>query len=85
MGFARAWFPSRRSVDIQIGGLVIVLDGHVRSCRFRGVYGLYLTEGSLLQVTQMSLLEKGLVACTYSIGIVCRDTYAQKAAASICR
>lgn len=71
MGFARAWFPSRRSVDIQMGALVIVLEGHVRSCKFRGVYGLYLTEGSLLQMYQVSGRRHGRAcACTYSIGMV---------------
>ena len=33
IGSARAWLPSRRSVDSQRGALVMVLDGHWRSGR----------------------------------------------------
>lgn len=50
IGFARAWLPSRRSVDNHIGALVNVFEGHSRLGRFRGVYGRYFCEGSALKV-----------------------------------
>jgi hypothetical protein len=53
MGLARAWFPSRKSVDSQIGGLENVLEGHCLLGRWRGVYGLYFLEGSDLCIVSM--------------------------------
>ena len=35
MGLARAWLPALRSVDSHIGGLSIVFDGQVLSCKVR--------------------------------------------------
>ena len=49
IGFARAWFPSRRSVDSQIGGDRFTFEGHWRLGRSSGVYGLYLMDGSALE------------------------------------
>lgn len=48
MGFARAWLPSRRSVESQIGGDFATFEGHVRLGKLRGVYGLYFWDGSAL-------------------------------------
>ena len=46
MGSTRLWFPSRRSVDSQRGGLSMVLLGHDLSGRLRGLKALYLVHGS---------------------------------------
>jgi hypothetical protein len=55
IGLARDWFPSRRSVDNQIGGLVLMLLGQCRLGNRRGSYGRYFCEGSLLHGTSLSL------------------------------
>lgn len=55
IGLARAWFPSRRSVESHMGAFVNVLDGHCRSFRFIGVYGLYFRMGSSLGQTNQIL------------------------------
>lgn len=46
MGSTRLWLPSRRSVDSHRGGLSMVLLGHDRSGRFRGLKALYFFQGS---------------------------------------
>lgn len=76
MGLARAWFPSRRSVDSHIGAWVRVLDGHWRFGTFRGVYGLYFRVGSLLgrlRCTHTSALAPCSIRlrfATHSIGMI---------------
>src|SRR5690606_10087895 len=47
MGSIRDWLPSRKSVLIQIGGVVMRLDGHVRSekSRWKGTNGTYFSAG----------------------------------------
>lgn len=47
MGLASAWFPSRRSVDNHLGGLVNFLDGHVRSGSDGAWKAAYLSEALL--------------------------------------
>ena len=77
MGFARAWLPSRRSVESQIGGDFATFEGHVRLGKLRGVYGLYFWEGSALggmDQPQADEANKGInqvrINGTYSIGMV---------------
>ena len=47
MGSISDWFPSRKSVLIQMGGCVIRLVGQVRSekSRSKGLNGMYLVAG----------------------------------------
>ncbi|MCY1219785.1 hypothetical protein D9M72_317750 [compost metagenome] len=42
MGSTKAWLPSRRSVDSQIGALVSTASGQVRSLRPIGANARYL-------------------------------------------
>lgn len=58
MGSTRLWFPSRKSVDSQRGGLVIVFEGHCRSGRFSTGKGLYLVDGSLSLAAEDVVLVK---------------------------
>src|SRR5690606_27881385 len=44
----RAWLPSRRSTEHQIGGFVITAEGHRRSGRSTGLNGGYFVVASLL-------------------------------------
>ena len=46
IGWARAWFPSRRSTLHQIGARVSVRSGHCRPGRGTGGKGAYLVAGS---------------------------------------
>src|SRR6476661_7163798 len=46
IGSINAWLPSRKSVDSQIGGRVIVCDGQRRSGRSIGGNGRYFFDGS---------------------------------------
>src|SRR6185503_186154 len=46
IGSISAWLPSRKSVDSQIGGRVIVCDGQRRSGRSIGGNGRYFFDGS---------------------------------------
>ncbi len=46
IGSISAWLPSRRSVDSQRGGWVMVRDGHSRLGRSICGKGRYLVEGS---------------------------------------
>ncbi len=46
IGSISAWLPSRKSVDSQIGGRVIVCDGQRRSGRSIGGNGWYFFDGS---------------------------------------
>ncbi len=41
IGSTRAWLPSRRSTEHQIGALVMVRDGQVRSGKLMGVKARY--------------------------------------------
>lgn len=50
IGFARAWLPSRRSVDSHIGAVFCTRAGHCRFGMSSGVYALYFFEGSALQL-----------------------------------
>lgn len=47
MGSTKDWFPSRRSVANQRGGLSMVLEGHCRLGKWSGWKGLYLLDGTL--------------------------------------
>src|SRR5690606_33720362 len=47
IGSISAWFPSRRSVESQRGGLVILREGHCRSGRSMVGKGRYLVSGLL--------------------------------------
>lgn len=72
MGVARAWFPSRRSVESHIGTRLCTFDGHRRSSSFRGVYGLYLSAGCDLCSFRHRSVDEDVSALqnTYSILIV---------------
>src|SRR5690349_22575829 len=54
IGSISAWLPSRRSVDSQIGGRVILREGHVRSGRSIGANGRYLCEGARCMANPVS-------------------------------
>ena len=41
MGSTRAWLPSRRSTEHQVGALVMTLSGQVRPTIFWGWKGMY--------------------------------------------
>jgi hypothetical protein len=47
----RAWLPSRKSTLHHNGALVIVLFGHVRSARTRGIHGWYFEKAIFFGVT----------------------------------
>src|SRR4029077_13311193 len=60
IGLTSAWFPSRRSVEHQIGAAVRTTSGQARSCRSTVSYGRYLqcgigTAGSFGGGTHVSL------------------------------
>src|SRR5699024_377085 len=52
MGSMSAWLPSRKSVLIQMGALVMVLEGQVRSLKpsLKGGKGIYFLEGSEIMI-----------------------------------
>lgn len=54
MGSTKLWFPSRRSVESQRGGLSIVLEGHCLFASWRGLKAVYFFEGSLSLCSQSS-------------------------------
>lgn len=53
MGVTRAWFPSRRSTLHQMGGLVMVLSGQVRSGRLTPWKGMYFLMGLCIMVSSL--------------------------------
>src|SRR6185295_2539248 len=56
IGSISAWLPSRKSTLHQIGALVMVRPGHLRSGKLNGWNGLYLVLGS----TRMADILKSL-------------------------
>lgn len=66
IGLARAWFPSRRSVDSQTGGSVMRLLGHVRSGRSIDTKGLYFLEGSGLHAEFERRTDRAKVVKSYA-------------------
>jgi hypothetical protein len=61
MGFARAWLPSRRSVESQRGAEVVRLFGHWRTYpegKGTSRYGTYLVEGSPLELSLIVRTER---------------------------
>ena len=74
IGLTRAWFPSRKSVESQMGGPSIVFEGHVLSGRLIGVYFLYFLEGSCLQnQTSVSLMGQTQKKKIHSIVVNTRE------------
>jgi hypothetical protein len=59
IGSTKLWFPSRKSVESHLGGLSMVLEGHCRPGRLRGLKGLYFVEGSLSLVVKESAVRTG--------------------------
>jgi hypothetical protein len=63
IGSTKLWFPSRKSVASHRGGLSLVLDGHCRLGRSRGLNCLYFLHGSRNLGTILSALSWKLCQC----------------------